>query len=123
MAQKVIDGNWMFLRRSGVYAYSDQPVETAELYVHYNVEFLEYSSGGELVKPGTVRVTVGDGNSIEAGTLLELIPRKPGSTAVTIASTKCKKYNGRGCDSFRSKCCSRCARCRWKCSGHSCSGK
>ena len=78
----------------GVYAYSDQPVETAELYVHYNVEFLEYSSGGELVKPETIHVTVGDGNSIEAGTLLELIPRKPGSTAVTIASTNVKNIMG-----------------------------
>lgn len=78
----------------GVYAYSDQPVETAELYVHYNAEFLEYSSGGELIEPGTIHVTVGDGNSIEAGTLLELIPRKPGSTAVTIAGTNVKNVMG-----------------------------
>ena len=78
----------------GVYAYSDQPVETAELYVHYNAEFLEYSSGGELVEPGTIHVTVGDGNSIEAGKLLEMIPRKPGSTAVTIASTNVKNIMG-----------------------------
>ena len=39
-------------------------------------------------------LTVGDGNSIEAGTLLELIPRKPGSTAVTIASTNVKNIMG-----------------------------
>ena len=42
------------------------------------------------IEPGTIHVTVGDGNSIEAGTLLELIPRKPGSTAVTIAGTNVK---------------------------------
>lgn len=78
----------------GVYAYSDQPVEIAELYIHYNAEFLEYSSGGELIEPGTIHVTVGDGNSIEAGTLLELIPRKPGSTAVTIAATNVRNIAG-----------------------------
>ncbi len=68
----------------GIYAGADQNIVSAELYIRYDGAMLEYSSGGESVEPGLVRV-YGEGiAATEYMQMLEFIPRMAGTTQITV---------------------------------------
>lgn len=68
----------------GIYAGADQNIASAELYIRYDGAMLEYSSGGESVEPGLVRV-YGEGiAATEYMQMLEFIPRMAGTTQITV---------------------------------------
>lgn len=70
----------------GIYAAAEQLLYSAELYVRYDSEMLEYSGGGELAAPGLVRVGAAGIAAAEFVQMLEFIPRIAGSTVLTIES-------------------------------------
>ena len=68
----------------GIYAGADQNIASAELYIRYDGAMMEYSSGGESVEPGLVRV-YGEGiAATEYMQMLEFIPRMAGTTQITV---------------------------------------
>lgn len=78
----------------GVYVNSEQMIETAEMYVVYDPEMLEFVSGGELVESGRIKITGGDRTSNQAGAILEMIPRMSGNTGVHIQSANIRTIDG-----------------------------
>lgn len=70
----------------GVHISSEQLIGYSEVYVKYDSGMLEYSSGGEVVENGLLKVTAGDGTLQEYSTMLEFVPRVAGSTQIMIQS-------------------------------------
>lgn len=78
----------------GVYANSDQAIRVTEMQVSYDAEMLEFVSGGELIQPGLVLVTAGDGTAAEVMNMLEFVPRISGNTVITIQGAKVQNEAG-----------------------------
>ncbi len=68
----------------GVYAQSDQNIDSVQMYVAYDQEMLEYRSGGELAEEGLVKVTAAGVKAREYKEMLRFVPKLSGSTQVTI---------------------------------------
>lgn len=71
----------------GVYAESDGNMYSADMYILYDAEMLEYYSGGELVEPGKVHVYAEGIGQNEYMQMLQFIPRISGNTQVIIQQT------------------------------------
>lgn len=68
----------------GVYAGADEGINRVEMEVQYDPERLEYSSGGELIQPGIVRISVADTAVQEYQEMLHFTPQVSGNTEITI---------------------------------------
>ena len=68
----------------GVYAGADEGVNRVEMEVRYDPERLEYVSGGELIQPGIVRISVADTAVQEYQEMLHFTPQVSGNTEITI---------------------------------------
>lgn len=82
----------------GVYAESEDNMYSADMYVLYDAEMLEYYSGGELVEPGRVRVYASEIGRNEYMQMLQFIPRIAGNTQITIQQTPIVNENGETAD-------------------------
>lgn len=78
----------------GVYAESEDNMYSADMYVLYDAEMMEYYSGGELVEPGRVRVYASEIGRNEYMQMLQFIPRIAGNTQITIQQTPIVSENG-----------------------------
>lgn len=71
----------------GVYAGAeDEEVLSAELIIQYDIEKLEYVSGGELIEPGKISVKKTGTGEEEVMEMLQFLPKMSGTTQVTIQS-------------------------------------
>lgn len=68
----------------GIHISSEQLITYGEVEVVYNEQMLEYSSGGEYLEPGRIKIAVGDGTLQTYSTMLQFIPRVAGNTSITI---------------------------------------
>ncbi len=78
----------------GVYAESESNLQSADMYILYDAEMLEYYSGGELVEPGKVHVYASEVGQNTFMQMLQFIPRIAGNTLVTIEQTPIVNGNG-----------------------------
>lgn len=68
----------------GVYAQSDQDIDSVEMYVAYDQDVLEYRSGGELTEEGLVKVTASGVRARECKEMLQFVPKLSGNTQVIV---------------------------------------
>jgi len=78
----------------GVYARSNQNIDTVEMNVVYDPDMLEYQSGGELVKPGLVKVSAAGVGGVQYKEMLSFIPHVAGNAAITIQELHIRATNG-----------------------------
>lgn len=78
----------------GVYVQSEQNIDSAEMYVSYDKEMLEYQSGGELAEEGLVKVTVSSAGTTEYKEMLQFVPKLSGGTQVTVKDIVIRNYAG-----------------------------
>lgn len=78
----------------GIYAGAANNIYSADLYVEYDAEMLEHSSGGELVEPGLVHIYASEIGSAEYMYMLGFVPRVAGDTQITIRQTPIVNENG-----------------------------
>lgn len=78
----------------GVYAGASGNITSVDMYVLYDAEMLEYTSGGELISPGRVHVSATDIGATEYMEMLEFTPRIAGTTSVTIEEILITNENG-----------------------------
>lgn len=67
----------------GVYVQSAQNVSSAEMYVEYDKDMLEYRSGGELTEEGLIKITVSNAAVAEYKEMLQFVPKISGDTQIT----------------------------------------
>ncbi len=78
----------------GVYASADGELDTAEFYVIYDPEMLEFASGGELVEPGKIRVRSTEIEGNEFKRMMSFTPLKGGTSEVRIEEASITEAGG-----------------------------
>ncbi|MGL6197847.1 MAG: ATP-binding cassette domain-containing protein [Lachnospiraceae bacterium] len=78
----------------GVYARSNQSIDTVRMNVVYDAEMMEYQSGGELIEPGLVKVSASGVGGTEYKEMLSFIPRIAGVTTITVQELHIRSTDG-----------------------------
>lgn len=78
----------------GTYASADGELESAEFYVIYDPEMLEFSSGGELTEPGRVLVQASEIEGNEFRRMMNFTPLMGGQTEIRIEESSIDSGDG-----------------------------
>lgn len=78
----------------GIYAGADEGINRVEMEVQYDPERLDYISGGELIQPGIVRISIAETAVQEYQEMLHFTPQVSGNTEITIQHAVIENSSG-----------------------------
>lgn len=78
----------------GIYAGADEGINRVEMEVQYDPDRLDYISGGELIQPGIVRISIAKTAVQEYQEMLHFTPQVSGNTEITIQHAVIENSSG-----------------------------